>query len=543
MLKQLLQESKYDKIEAEFLLDGFSNGFSIGYNGPGDVKITSPNLKFREVGNNMILWNKVMKEVKAERYAGPFESIPFEFFIQSPIGLVPKDGGKDTRLIFHLCYPRGRGMSVNANTPQELCTVKYPDFNEAIQLCLREGKACHIAKSGMKSAFRNLGIKKKHWRYLVMKAVSPIDGKTYYFVDKCLPFGASISCSHFQRFSNAVKHIVQFRTKKDLVNYMDDFMFAALTKLLCNNQVKEFLSICNLIAFAVSMEKTFWGTTKLVFLGLLIDTLNQWVCVPVEKVQKASNLIENIIQKKSKKVTVNQLQKICGFLNFLGRCVIPGRAFTRRLYVYTSCDKLKPHHHVRVNSEMREDLRMWLTFLQHPSVYCRLFLDFSTLLVADEIDMFSDASGKIGMGAICGSSWMYQLWPQEFIKKYKPSIEYLELFGVTAAVLAWISRFKNQRIVLFCDNKSVVDMINVTSTSCRNCMVLLRMLVLKGLMENVIIFARHVEGKKNVLADSLSRNKIQLFKETCMEEGRLLDEAATEVPKALTHMDKLWKKN
>ena len=39
MLKQLLQESKYDKKESEFLIDGFTNGFSIGYTGPEDVKL------------------------------------------------------------------------------------------------------------------------------------------------------------------------------------------------------------------------------------------------------------------------------------------------------------------------------------------------------------------------------------------------------------------------------------------------------------------------------------------------------------------------
>ena len=132
-----------------------------------------------------------MKEVKENRYAGPFEGVPFKNYIQSPIGLVPKDGGKQTRLIFHLSYPKGKGSSVNASTPVELCSVQYPDFNEAVQLCIKEGKFCHIAKSDMKSAFRNLGIKKSHWKYLVMKAKSPRDGKIYYFVDKYLPFGAS----------------------------------------------------------------------------------------------------------------------------------------------------------------------------------------------------------------------------------------------------------------------------------------------------------------------------------------------------------------
>ena len=514
----LLVASKYDQEETEFLIEGFTNGFSIGYEGPADVKITSPNLKFREVGNDIILWNKVMKEVKEKRYAGPFSKIPFDNYIQSPIGLVPKDGGKDTRLIFHLSYPRGHNStSVNANTPEELCTVKYPDFNEAVQICIKEGKNCKIAKSDMKSVFRNLGIKADHWKYLVMKAKSPVDGKIYYFVDKCLPFGASISCSHFQRFSITIKHIVQWRTKKSLVNYMDDFFFAHILKLLCNSQVNEFLRVCDSIKFPVSLEKTYWATTQLSFLGLLIDTVSQCVCIPVDKVQKAVNLIRLILENKSKKVTLNQLQKVCGFLNFLGRCVVPGRAFTRRLYAYIANDKLKPHHHIRVNTEMRQDLEMWLTFLNHPTIFCRPFLDFSHVLVATEIDMFSDTSGKIGMGAICKSSWMYQLWSPEFIERNKPSIEYLELYAVTAAVLTWIHQFKNRRIILFCDNKSVVDMINFTTTSCKNCMVLVRIIVLKGLLENVRIFARHVEGTKNVFADSLSRNKIKLFKDLCVK--------------------------
>ena len=538
----MLKESNYDQNEINFLIDGFQNGFSIGYCCPENVRIKAPNLKFREVGNPTELWNKVMKEVKAERYAGPYEAIPFEYYIQPPIGLVPRDGGKNTRLIFHLSYPRGKGSSVNANTPEELCTVKYPDFNEAIQIYIRQGKGCYIAKSDMQSAFRNLGIKRKHWKYLIMKAVPPIDGKTYYFVDKCLPFGASISCSHFQRFSNAVKHLVLWRTKKILVNYMDDFLFCALMKLICYNQVRTFLDVCDKIAFPVSIEKTFWATTKLVFLGLIIDTVNQWVCIPVDKIGRAQNLIEMVLSNKSKKVTLNQLQKICGFLNFLGRCIVPGRAFTGRLYAYTADDKLKPHHHIRVNGEMRQDLEMWLTFLLHPTVYYRPFWDFSSFLVADEIDMYSDASGRIGLGAICGSSWMHKNWSEEFINNQKPSIEYLELFAVTDAVLAWIHKFKIRRIILFCDYRSVVDMINYTTSSCKNCMVLIRIIVLKGLLENVRIFARHVEGKFNGFADSLSRNKIEVLKKLCGESDRVMKVEAEPVPEQIWPVQRIWKK-
>ena len=102
-----------------------------------------------------------------KRFAGPYESPPFEYYIQSPVGLVPKDDGKETRLIFHLSYPRS-GDSVNSLTPPEICKVKYSDFDDAVRCCIEEGIGCSIAKSDMSAAFRNLGIKNSHWPLLLM---------------------------------------------------------------------------------------------------------------------------------------------------------------------------------------------------------------------------------------------------------------------------------------------------------------------------------------------------------------------------------------
>ena len=69
------------------------NGFSIGYQGPTNRHDTSRNLPIH-ISSLTEIWNKVMKEVAEHRYAGPFEVPPTEYFIQSPIGLVPKAGGK-----------------------------------------------------------------------------------------------------------------------------------------------------------------------------------------------------------------------------------------------------------------------------------------------------------------------------------------------------------------------------------------------------------------------------------------------------------------
>ena len=77
--RDLMIESGYDKTNPEdfdFVVDGFKNGFSLGYHSLDKVKITSPNLKFT-IGDEIELWNKVMKEVKLKRYAGPFKEIPY----------------------------------------------------------------------------------------------------------------------------------------------------------------------------------------------------------------------------------------------------------------------------------------------------------------------------------------------------------------------------------------------------------------------------------------------------------------------------------
>ena len=250
---ELLAISGYDKKKSDFLIDGFKHGFSIGYSGSMKLKRTAPNLRLR-VGNETVLWNKVMKEVKLKRYAGPYAKPPFEFFVQSPIGLVPKDGGHETHLIFHLSYPRS-GNSINSETPVDICKVKYCKFDDAIRHCLEEGVGCHISCSDFSAAFRNLGIKPKHWPLLMMKAKSPIDGKWYYFIDKCLPFGASISCAHFQAFSDSVAHVVQYYTKKKVTNYLDNFLFAVLLKWLCDHQVNIFSGFAGKFNFLLILTK------------------------------------------------------------------------------------------------------------------------------------------------------------------------------------------------------------------------------------------------------------------------------------------------
>ena len=234
--------------------------------------------------------------------------------------------------------------------------------------------------------------------------------------------------------------------------------------------------------------------------------------IPREKITKGQKLIYEILEKPSKKTTVKKLQQLAGFLNFIGRAVVPGRAFTRRLYAYTK-GSLQPHHHVQVNNEIRADLTLWLKFLHHPSVYARPFIDFSVKQDVLSSRIESDASGNFNLraGVICDKEWSFIKWDPSFMKQFNPSIQYLKLFGVLIGFLNWGYKFSNKRITIACDNQSVVDMINNSSSTCKNCMILITILILQALKVNIRVSAVHLPGCENEFCDALSHLQFDRF--------------------------------
>ena len=182
-------------------------------------------------------------------------------------------------------------------------------------------------------------------------------------MDKCLPFGSSISCALFQQVSDGIAHIVQVKVSARLVNYLDDYLFMASFEWACNQQLDMFIQICKDICMPVLQEKTHRAVTSTTFLGFLIDCDNRLVCIPVQKVERAVSLIHDFLSARKSKTTLRRLQQLCGYLNFLCRCIVPGRMFTRRLYSdLVNKTKLKPYHHIKITGEMKADLRMWLVF-------------------------------------------------------------------------------------------------------------------------------------------------------------------------------------
>ena len=73
----MLSEAGYDTRDMQYLVEGFSFGFDLCYEGSQQRCDTSANIPFT-VGDKVDMLEKIMKEVSMGRYASPFEHIPYD---------------------------------------------------------------------------------------------------------------------------------------------------------------------------------------------------------------------------------------------------------------------------------------------------------------------------------------------------------------------------------------------------------------------------------------------------------------------------------
>jgi hypothetical protein len=74
-----------------------------------------------------------------------------------------------------------------------------------------------------------------------------------------------------------------------------------------------------------------------------------------------------------------------------------------------------------------------------------------------KLNLYTDASGAIGFGALFGREWCYGKWPENWLKY---SIAMLEFYPIVLSLCLWGHRMRNQCVLFFTDNESLVSVIN-----------------------------------------------------------------------------------
>ncbi|XP_046337870.2 uncharacterized protein LOC124119423 [Haliotis rufescens] len=363
-----------------------------------------------------------------------------------------------------------------------------------------------LAKFDVKSASRMMPVHPQDFELLGLC----FQGK-YYF-DKCLPFGCSISCSVFEKFSTFLQWCVQQKLPNgQLMHYLDDFLTdgTAGTKD-CGDNLDTCLSTFQELGVPVAHAMTVGPASCLTFLGLEIDTVRMQVRIPQEKIVNINAIIHDMLASGNHKVTRKALQSLVGKLNFMCRAIPMGGPFCRRLIdAYTKVSHQA--HGVRITWGVREDLEVWLGFLGEfngVSVFQNQKWADNTCL-----QLFTDAASTVGFGAYYNGNWANGLWPREWVEDGSTrDMTLLELFRIVLSVCLWGTAFANRKVLFFCDNQVVVSIINKQSSKAPRIMSLIRQLVLQGLKHNILFKARYITTHDNIIADALSRFQWERFR-------------------------------
>lgn len=199
------------------------------------------------------------------------------------------------------------------------------------------------------------------------------------------------------------------------------------------------------LGFHLQKKKTECPTRALVYLGLVIDTIEMVIRIPENKLEEVKSKLLSVCNKR--KVTLHDLQSLVGSLNFCSRAIPSARAFNRRF-----CDAMsgikKPNHLIRVTLAMKKDIQVWLKFLEEFNGYCKF--GENKWITNEEISLFTDSAGNpdLGAGLLFKKHWAFFPWPESWRgKEVMSDITFLELVPIALSIFLFRHELANKWIV------------------------------------------------------------------------------------------------
>lgn len=171
-----------------------------------------------------------------------------------------------------------------------------------------------------------------------------------------------------------------------ILHLLDDFLIVASSAKLCQDQLDLFLNLCSYLGIPMAPEKICGPATTLSFAGIELNSICSEARLPLDKIHKSTRLISEFLGRK--KVSLKEVQSLTGLLNFACSVIKPGRAFLRCLIDLTVGIR-SPLHLIRLTKEVKEDLKVWLSFLAEFNGHS-FFID-NAWQNSSKLSLFTDA--------------------------------------------------------------------------------------------------------------------------------------------------------
>ena len=488
--------SYHDRTFVTHILNCIDNGVNIGFTGLRTFRC-SPNWSSCNVFHSDV-YNSIQSDVALGRKLGPFPCPPTSTFMGSPMGAFAKRRNPEkVRVIHDLSWPPGQ--SVNDFIDKDKFSVQYMSIDNVVSHIQHVGQSALLAKLDLSDAFHHIRVRPQDWE-LLGSTWPNADGSIDYYVSTVLPFGLRSSPKLFTDFALASKLIMQARGVSYVDQYLDDFItVGAPNSYECHNNLSNMLSVCHDLGFAVNPSKLVDATTKLEFLGILLDTDSQELRITEDRLAEIYNdLIAWRGKKRGKK---RALLSLIGKLSFVSRVVRSGRSFLRRL-IETASKAKHLHHYVKLTCCFHSDLEWWLAFLREWNGVS-MFPD-DRWLSSNDMHLYTDAS-NIAVAGYFQGAW--------FVEEANTtsSINYRELYALVLAAATWGHVWTSKRLIFYCDNMAVVHILSTGVSRCKPMVGLVRSLLFIAASNNFEYRVEHIPSKSNSVADALSRYDFYRF--------------------------------
>ena len=410
------------------------------------------------------------------------------------------------------------GHSVNDGIVKEMCSLHYPSIDDATTKITTLGKGAMLAKMDIRQAYRNIPVAPDDKHLLGLQWNDQI------YIDQVLPFGNSSASIIFSAIADALLWIMLKEGVSWGIHYIDDFLTMGVPnsqECLQNTQIMQ--SVCDEAGLPMEPSKSVGPTTLLVFLGILIDTVEGELRLPQDKL---SQLQATISQWRDRKACrKRELLSLIGSLLHTCKVVRSGRTFFRRL-IDLSTKATRLDHFICLNAEAHADLEWWYQFI---GPWNGVSLLSSLSRQTPMATVYSDALGTWGCGAIYQECWFQLQWDSGS-EKYHISIK--ELLPIVIMMAVWGHHFRGKTIHVRSDNIAAVAAINNQTSPVKEISHLLQCLAFITVRLNLRIVASHILGHLNEVADVLSRNNMSTFLSLVPQA----DKAPSPIPETLVRL-------
>ena len=482
---------------AQFFLEGISGGFRIGYNCTyTNLKAARKNLEGARQ-HPEVVDEYLSKELALNRIVGPYKKSELPSIQISRFGVIPKRHQQNSwRLIIDLSHPKTH--SVNDGIPKGLCGLSYITIDDAIHKILQLGRNTLLAKIDIKSAFRLLPVHPADRHLLGM------EWRKFIYLDTCLPFGLRSAPKLFNILADLLAWIVSQKGVSICLHYLDDFLtMGPPATATCQSNLATLMSTCEDLGIPLATEKLEGPSTTLTFLGVVIDTAAMEIRLPDDKLQRIHQELVTWMGKK--KATKRNILSLVGLLQHATKVVKCGRSFVARMYAAAARVK-ELDYFTWLNVEFRSDLMWWHLFIDSWNGLC--LLRSETWSSPADYYIQTDASGNWGCGAFFDQKWFQWQWPHD---GFNVSIMAKELVPIAFSCAVWGPRLAKSKVLVQCDNLSLVTAISRGSSRDKDVMRLLRCMWFFVAYFDIDLHAEHIAGVSNTTADQLSRNYMQSF--------------------------------